>query len=81
MERASAIDLMELASATTPAAGQVGGVLVFAPVPRLDLDIVRSALAHRIGGVQDSASRFGACRSGAEGPSGSTTPRSTSPTT
>jgi WS/DGAT/MGAT family acyltransferase len=51
IERASAIDMMELASATTPAAGQVGGVLVFAPVPRLDLDIVRSALARRISGV------------------------------
>ena len=51
IERASAIDLMELASATTPAAGQVGGVLVFAPVPRLDLDIVRWELAHRVAGV------------------------------
>lgn len=51
IERASAIDMMELASATTPAAGQVGGVLVFAPVPRLDLDLVRSALGQRIIGV------------------------------
>lgn len=51
IERASAIDMMELASATTPAAGQVGGVLVFAPAPRFDLEIVRAALAHRIAGI------------------------------
>jgi diacylglycerol O-acyltransferase / wax synthase len=51
IEQASAIDMMEMASATTPAAGQVGGVLVFSRVPRLDLDVVRSAVGQRIVGV------------------------------
>jgi diacylglycerol O-acyltransferase / wax synthase len=51
IDRASAIDMMELATATTPAAGQVGAVLVLASVPPLDLDVVRSTLADRIAGV------------------------------
>ena len=51
IERASAIDMMELATATTPAAGQVGAVLLFASARSLDLDRVRSALADRVCGV------------------------------
>jgi diacylglycerol O-acyltransferase len=51
IDRASAIDMMELATATTPAAGQVGAVLVLASVRALDLDVVRSTLADRITGV------------------------------
>lgn len=51
IERASAIDMMERATATTPAAGQVGAVLLFASARCLELDIVRSALADRISGV------------------------------
>ena len=51
IDRASAIDMMELATATTPAAGQVGAVLVLASVRPLDLDVVRSTLADRIAGV------------------------------
>ena len=49
--RASAIDIMEFATATTPAAGQVGAVLVLASVRPLDLDVVRSTLADRITAV------------------------------
>lgn len=49
IERASAVDMMELASATTPAAGQVGAVLVLAGT--LDLDLVRSTFADRICGI------------------------------
>ena len=51
IERASATDMMERATATTPAAGQVGAVLLFASARCLELDIVRSALANRISGV------------------------------
>lgn len=50
-ERASAIDMMELVSATTPAAGQVGAVLMLEPGDRLDLGEVRSTLDARIKGV------------------------------
>ncbi len=50
IERASAIDMMELASATTPAAGQVGALLLLEPgVVRLTA--VQSALDERVVGV------------------------------
>ncbi len=51
IDRASAIDMMELATATTPAAGRVGAVLVLESVRPLDLDVVRSTLADHIAGV------------------------------
>jgi hypothetical protein len=51
IERASATDMMELAIATTPAAGQVGAVLMLAATGSVELDVVRSALADRICGV------------------------------
>ena len=51
IERASAIDMMELAAATTAAAGQVGAVMVLAPGAKdttgLDLETVREVLARR----------------------------------
>lgn len=50
IERASAIDMMELASATTPAAGQVGSLLLLEPGV-VGLAAVRSALGERIVGV------------------------------
>jgi WS/DGAT/MGAT family acyltransferase len=43
--------MMELATAATAAAGQVGAVLMLAPAHSLDLDRVRSTLADRIAGV------------------------------
>ena len=49
--RASAIDVMELASASTPAASQVGAVLMIAPVGELELDTVRGVVAERIAGI------------------------------
>lgn len=51
IERASAADMMELAIATTPAAAQVGAVLVLAPGGAPELAVVRSALADRTRGV------------------------------
>ena len=51
IERASAADMMELASATTPAAAQIGAILMLAPSRGLGLGEVRSALADRIVGV------------------------------
>ena len=51
IERASAADMMELASATTPAAAQIGAILMLAPARGLELDVVRSALTDRIVGV------------------------------
>jgi WS/DGAT/MGAT family acyltransferase len=50
IERASTVDLMELAAATTPAAGQVGAVLILEP-GEVDLPAVRSAFDERIRGV------------------------------
>jgi diacylglycerol O-acyltransferase len=50
IERASTIDLMELAAATNPAAGQVGAVLILEPGD-VDLAGVRSAFDERIRGV------------------------------
>ena len=51
IERASAADMMELASATTPAAAQIGAILILTPASGLDLGVVRSALAERVVGV------------------------------
>lgn len=51
IERASAIDMMELVAGTTPAAGQVGAVLISSSGHTLDLDTVRLALDARIRGV------------------------------
>ena len=51
IERASAADMMELASATTPAAAQIGAILILTPAG-VDLGAVRSALADRIVGVR-----------------------------
>ena len=50
IERASSIDLMELAATTVPAAGQVGALLVLATAP-FDLDALRSTLSRRVAGV------------------------------
>ena len=47
IERASAVDLMELAAATTPAAGQVGAVLELAPGAPVGLAAVRAAVEAR----------------------------------
>lgn len=57
IERASVIDMMELASATTPAAGQIGAVLVLEP-GRVDLETVRSAIDERIRGVPRLSQRL-----------------------
>lgn len=50
IERASAIDMMELAAATTAAAAQVGTVLVLEPGCD-DLTALRTTMAQRIAGV------------------------------
>ena len=52
IERASAADMMERASATTPAAAQIGAILILTPASGLDLGVVRSALAERVVGVR-----------------------------
>ncbi|MGZ4739552.1 MAG: wax ester/triacylglycerol synthase domain-containing protein [Ilumatobacteraceae bacterium] len=51
IERASAIDMMELATATTPAAGQVGAVLLLQSARGLELSAVRAVFAERIAAV------------------------------
>ena len=51
IERASPIDMMELASDVGPVPGQVGAVLVFAPGAPLAARDVQDALADRIRGV------------------------------
>lgn len=57
IERASAIDMMELASATTPAAGQIGAVLVLEP-GAVDLETVRSGIDERIRGVPTASAAW-----------------------
>lgn len=52
VERASPMDMMELASDIGPAPRQVGAILRFAPATVLDLDEVKSCIAERIGGIR-----------------------------
>ncbi|HET6954082.1 MAG TPA: wax ester/triacylglycerol synthase domain-containing protein [Acidimicrobiales bacterium] len=51
IERASPVDMMELAADVGPVPAQVGAILVFGPGTRLTAGMVREALADRIRGV------------------------------